>query len=57
MAQKWEYKVLETSDRSGLQAELARAGAEGWELVAATSMFNIWMTKVVNLLFLKRPAT
>ena len=56
MAQNWEYRVVETKDRAGLQPELVSAGAEGWELVSATAMFNTWMTKVVYTLFLKRPA-
>jgi hypothetical protein len=50
------HKVIEISDRSRIHAELAQASAECWELVSATSMFNSWMTKVVNLLFSKRPA-
>ena len=54
MRQEWEYKVLETKDRTALQPELASAGAEGWELVSATAMFNTLMTKVVYTLFLKR---
>jgi hypothetical protein len=54
--QKWEYKVVDTSDRDALQPELAFAGADGWELVSATAMFNTWMSKVVYQLFLKRPA-
>ena len=29
MRQEWEYKVLETKDRTALQPELASAGAEG----------------------------
>lgn len=56
MRQEWEHKVLETKDRTALQAELTRAGADGWELVSATAMFDAWMTKVVYTLFLKRPA-
>ena len=56
MRQKWEYKVFETDKREVLPAELSSLGADGWELVAATSMFNTWMTKVVYVLFLKRPA-
>jgi hypothetical protein len=55
--QKWEYKVVETADRDALQPELTMAGADGWELVSATAMFNTWMSKVVYVLFLKRPAT
>jgi transcriptional regulator with XRE-family HTH domain len=55
MRQQWEYKVVETKDRTALQPELAAAGAEGWELVSATAMFNTLMTKVVYTLFLKRP--
>jgi transcriptional regulator with XRE-family HTH domain len=54
MRQTWEYRVLETKDRAALQPELASAGAEGWELVSATAMFNTLMTKVVYTLFLKR---
>ena len=57
MRQTWEYKVLETKDRAAIQSELAEAGAEGWELVSATAMFNTLMTKVVYTLFLKRPAS
>ena len=56
MRQEWEYKVLETKDRTALQPELASAGAQGWELVSATAMFNTLMTKVVYTVFLKRPA-
>jgi hypothetical protein len=26
-----------------------------WELVSATAMFNTWMSKIVYVLFLKRP--
>ena len=52
--QEWEYKVVETRDRTALEPELARAGAEGWELVSATAMFNTFMTKVIYTLFLKR---
>ena len=55
MPQKWEYKVVETKDRKVLQTELDRAGADGWELVSATSMFNAMMTTVVHTLFFKRP--
>ena len=55
MRQEWEYKVVETKDRAALQPELASAGAEGWELVSVTAMFNTMMTKVVYTLFLKRP--
>ena len=40
-----------------LQPELASAGAEGWELVSVTAMFNTMMTKVVYTLFLKRPVS
>jgi hypothetical protein len=54
--QKWEYKVFESPKREVLQAELRTLGADGWELVSATAMFNTWMTKVVYVLFLKRPA-
>ena len=54
MRQEWEYRVVETKDRASLQPELASAGAEGWELVSATAMFNTLMTKVVYTLFLKR---
>jgi transcriptional regulator with XRE-family HTH domain len=55
MPQKWEYKVIETNDRNALHSELHMAGTDGWELVSATSMFNTMMTKVVHLLFFKRP--
>ena len=55
MRQQWEYRVVETKDRTALHPELASAGAEGWELVSATAMFNTLMTKVVYTLFLKRP--
>lgn len=55
MPQKWEYRVIETKDRSALQAELTSAGTDGWELVSATSMFNTLMTKVIHTLFFKRP--
>ncbi len=55
MRQEWEYKVLETKDRTALQPELTSAGAEGWELVSVTAMFNTLMTKVIYTLFLKRP--
>jgi transcriptional regulator with XRE-family HTH domain len=54
MRQQWEYRVVETKDRTKLQPELAGAGAEGWELVTVTAMFNTLMTKVVYTLFLKR---
>jgi transcriptional regulator with XRE-family HTH domain len=54
MRQQWEYKVVETKDRAALQPELAAAGAQGWELVSATAMFNTMMTKVVYTLILKR---
>lgn len=53
--QRWEYRVLETADRESLQPELTIAGHEGWELVSSTAMFNTWMSKVVYVLFLKRP--
>ena len=55
MRQEWEYKVVETKNRTALQPELTSAGAEGWELVSATAMFNTLMTKVVYTLILKRP--
>ena len=55
MRQNWEYHVIETKDRARLQSELTSAGAEGWELVSATAMFNTLMTKVVYTLFFKRP--
>jgi len=54
MRQEWEYKVLETKNRAALQTELASAGAEGWELVSSTAMFNTLMTKVVYTLIFKR---
>jgi transcriptional regulator with XRE-family HTH domain len=54
MRQRWEYKVIETKDRSALQTELNNAGVDGWELVSTTAMFNTLMTKVVYTLFLKR---
>ena len=54
MRQKWEYRVIETPDRSALQTELAAAGADGWELVSVTAMFNTMMTKVNYTLFFKR---
>jgi transcriptional regulator with XRE-family HTH domain len=57
MPQEWEYRVVEVKDRSAIQGELTRAGADGWELVSATAMFNSWMTKVVYTLFLKRPGS
>jgi transcriptional regulator with XRE-family HTH domain len=57
MRPNWEYRVVETKDRAALQSELDRAGAEGWELVSATAMFNTLMTKVVYTLFLKRPVS
>jgi transcriptional regulator with XRE-family HTH domain len=57
MTQKWEYKVVETKDRAEIQSELAAVGANGWELVSTTAMFNTLMTKVVYTLFLKRPVT
>ena len=56
MRQQWEYRVIETKDRSELQVELTSAGGGGWELVSVTAMFNTLMTKVVYTLFLKRPA-
>jgi len=55
MRQQWEYRVIETKDRTDLQPELAGYGREGWELVSATAAFNTMMTKVVYMLFLKRP--
>jgi transcriptional regulator with XRE-family HTH domain len=55
MRQEWEYKVIETKDKSSLQSELDGAGAEGWELASATAMFNTMMTRVGYTLFLKRP--
>jgi hypothetical protein len=42
------------ADRTALRPELASAGAEGWEFVFATAMFNTLMTKVVYTRFLKR---
>jgi transcriptional regulator with XRE-family HTH domain len=57
MPQRWEYKVVETKDRASLQPELSGAGAEGWELVSSTAMFNTLMTKVVYTLILKRPVS
>ena len=57
MRQQWEYRVVETKNRAALQPELAGPGAEGWELVSATAMFNTLMTKVVYTLFLKRPVS
>jgi len=54
MRQEWEYKVVEMKDRTALQPELASAGAEGWELVSATAMFNMMMTRVDYTLFFKR---
>ena len=57
MRQEWEYKVVETKDRAALQSELAGLGADGWELVSVTAMFNTLMTKVVYTLFLKRPVS
>ncbi len=54
MRQEWEYRVVETKEHTALQAELTSAGADGWELVSATAMFNTMMTKVVYTLFLKR---
>ena len=40
-----------------LQGELTSAGAEGWELVSVTAMFNGMMTSVVYTLFFKRLAS
>ena len=54
MRQTWEYRVVETKDRAALQSGLTTAGAEGWELVSATAMFNTMMTSVVYTLFFKR---
>ena len=54
MPQKWEYKMVETKDRTALQPELDKAGADGWELVSVTSMFNTMMTKVLHTMFFKR---
>jgi hypothetical protein len=54
MPQKWEYKMVETKDRTALQPELDKAGADGWELVSVTSMFNTLMTKVLHTLFFRR---
>ena len=55
MAQKWEYKVIETKHRDELQRELSLAGSDGWELVSSTAMLNAGMTRVDYTLFLKRP--
>src|SRR6186713_2419620 len=55
MPQQWDYRVIETKDRTDLQTELAHLGNDGWELVSATAMFNTMMTKVVYTLFFKRP--
>ena len=55
MPQQWDYRVIETKDRTDLQPELAHLGNEGWELVSATAMFNTMMTKVIYTLFFKRP--
>jgi transcriptional regulator with XRE-family HTH domain len=55
MPQKWDYRVVETKDRKALQPELDKAGADGWELVSATSMFNTMATTVVHTMFFKRP--
>ena len=57
MPQKWEYKIIETKDRTVLQQELDNAGAQGWELVSATSMFNTMMSKVLHTMYLKRPVS
>ena len=57
MRQKWEYRVVETKDRAELQPELWGAGADGWELVTVTAMFNTIMTRIVYTMFLKRPVT
>ena len=54
MPQQWDYRVIETKDRTDLQPELAHLGNDGWELVSATAMFNTMMTKVVYTLFFKR---
>jgi transcriptional regulator with XRE-family HTH domain len=54
MPQQWDYRVIEVKDRKILQGELDKAGADGWELVSATSMFNTMMTSVVHTLSLKR---
>ena len=56
MPQRWEYRVVEIKDRKALQAELDRAGSDGWELVSATSMINAMMTTVIHTMFFKRPA-
>ena len=55
MRQEWEYRVVETKDRTALQPELDKSGADGWELVSVTSMFNTMMTKVLHTMFFKRP--
>jgi transcriptional regulator with XRE-family HTH domain len=57
MPQPWDYRVIETKDRTDLQPELTQLGNDGWELVSATAMFNTMMTKVVYTLFFKRPRT
>jgi hypothetical protein len=58
MKQRWEYRVIEVSNAKAkdLEEELARAGADKWELTAATEFYNKWMTRITSRLFLKRPA-
>lgn len=56
MRQRWEYMVLEARDRKAIQPEFDQAGADGWERVSATAMFNVWLTRVVHTLYFKRTA-
>jgi hypothetical protein len=56
MKQRWEYKVIEIANAKtkDIEDELARAGADKWELTAATEFYNKWMTKITSRLYLKR---
>ena len=40
MPQNGEYKMVETKDRTALQPELDKAGADGWECVCVPAMFQ-----------------
>ena len=55
MRQEWEYRVSRPKIEQHSNRNSPTPGAEGWELVSVTAMFNTMMTKVVYTLFLKRP--
>jgi hypothetical protein len=59
MTTRWEYgvHVIKNPEVKGLEAELAKFGQGGWELVSMTTTVKFWNTAFGNdlVLVFKRP--